>query len=166
MNINDDSQAKMNNAEVLTVVLTAARFFCGNIRNAAVFLREHGYVPDMPSESRLNRRIHAVDDSVWENLFLVFAEIFRAEGREYVIDSFPVPLCDNIRISRSKIFTEEDYRGYISFKRRYFLRNTDLYDRDRLRKIDRICGRPRKRFGYRRFQADENRSARRGSLSR
>lgn len=120
MNIKESSQAKMNTAEVMTVVLTAARFFCGNIRNAAVFLGGHGYVPDMLSESRLNRRIHAVDESVWENLFLIFAEIFRSEGHEYAIDSFPVPVCDNIRISRSKIFTGEDYRGYISSKRRYF----------------------------------------------
>jgi len=33
--ITEDIQAKMGNAEVMTVVLTAARFFGGNIRNAS-----------------------------------------------------------------------------------------------------------------------------------
>ena len=121
MNIRDDIQVRMNTAEVMTVVLTAARFFCGNIRNAANFLGEHGYVPGMLGESRLNRRIHAIDESVWERLFLVFADIFKIMGNgEYLIDSFPVPVCDNIRIPRSKIFEGEDFRGYIASKRRYF----------------------------------------------
>ena len=35
MNFRDDCQAGMNTAEVMTVVLTAARFFCGSIRTAA-----------------------------------------------------------------------------------------------------------------------------------
>jgi hypothetical protein len=120
MGIEDGGQAKMNTAEVMTVVLTAARFFCGNIRNAPDFLGGHGHVPDMPGESRLNRRMHAVDESVWENLFLIFAEIFRSEGGEHVVDSFPVPVCDNIRISRPKILTGEDFRGHIPSERRYF----------------------------------------------
>lgn len=37
MNVRDDIQARMNTAEVMTVVLAAARFFCGNIRNASDF---------------------------------------------------------------------------------------------------------------------------------
>lgn len=121
MDIPENIQARMSNAEVMTVVLTAARFFCGNIRNAANFLGEHGYIPGMLGESRLNRRIHAIDESVWERLFLVFADISKMMGNgEYLIDSFPVPVCDNIRIPRSKIFEGEDYRGYIASKRRYF----------------------------------------------
>jgi hypothetical protein len=122
LNIREDSQVKMNNAEVMTVALTAAAFFAGHHRNAADFLKEHGYIPGMLSESRLNRRIHAIDDYVWEALFFILAETFKNRniGREYITDSFPVPVCDNIRISRSKIFQGADYRGYIASKRRYF----------------------------------------------
>ncbi len=120
--IKEDIQIKMGNAEVMTVVLTAALFFGGNIRNASVFLKEHGYIPNMLSESRLNRRIHAVDGSVWENLFCILSEIFKKmnTGQEYIIDSFPVPVCDNIRISRAVILKGENYRGYIASKLRYF----------------------------------------------
>ena len=122
LNIRKDIQTKMNNAEVMTVVLTAARFFGGNFRTAARFLEEHGYIPDMLSESRLNRRMHALGADIWETLFLIVSEVFknRNTGKEYILDSFPVPICDNIRISRSKIFQGEEFRGYMPSKRRYF----------------------------------------------
>jgi hypothetical protein len=122
LNIREDLQAKMNNAEVMTVVLTAARFFGGNFRTAALFLEEHGYTPDMPSESRLNRRIHALGADIRETLFPVIPEAFknRNTGKEYILDSFPVPICDNIRISRPKIFQGEEFRGYMPSKRRCF----------------------------------------------
>ena len=42
LNIHDNSQAEMSSAEVMTVVLTAAAFFGGNFRRAAVFLEEYG----------------------------------------------------------------------------------------------------------------------------
>jgi hypothetical protein len=38
----------------------------------------------------------------------------------YVIDSDPIAMCDNDRISRSKIYQSEDFRGYIASKKRYF----------------------------------------------
>ena len=38
----------------------------------------------------------------------------------YVIDSFPISVCDNIRIPRSKIYTDEKFRGYKASKKRYF----------------------------------------------
>ncbi|WP_123803439.1 IS982 family transposase, partial [Algibacter aquaticus] len=39
---------------------------------------------------------------------------------EYIIDSFPVRVCHNIRISRSKLIKGESYRGYNASKREYF----------------------------------------------
>jgi hypothetical protein len=38
----------------------------------------------------------------------------------YVIDSYPIAVCDNYRIKRSKIYRGEDFRGYIASKKRYF----------------------------------------------
>ncbi len=76
----------------------------------------------MKSESRMNRRLHTIDYSVRKPLFFIISEIFkkRNQGREYIPDSFPVPVCDNIRISRARIFKGEEYRGYIASKKRYF----------------------------------------------
>jgi hypothetical protein len=39
---------------------------------------------------------------------------------DYVIDSFPVSGCDNIRISRCKLLKGEQWRGKHSSMRRYF----------------------------------------------
>ncbi len=39
---------------------------------------------------------------------------------EYIIDSFPVSICHNIRIARCRIARSEDFRGYITSKREYF----------------------------------------------
>ncbi len=122
LHLHEDPQVKMNNAEVMTVALTSACYFHGHLENTRIFLSEHGYIPTMLSESRLNRRIHAIPDAVWGALVHVLAETFKADntGQEYCVDSVPIPVCDNIRISRSTLYQGEDYRGYIASKRRYF----------------------------------------------
>ena len=43
-----------------------------------------------------------------------------AGASEYIIDSFPVAICHNIRISRSRLLKGEKYRGYNASKRQYF----------------------------------------------
>lgn len=43
-----------------------------------------------------------------------------SEDTEYLLDSFPVPMCDNIRIFNVKLIKSEQYRGYIASKKRYF----------------------------------------------
>ncbi len=42
------------------------------------------------------------------------------EKSVYVIDSYPIAVCDNYRIRRSNIYHGEDFRGYIASKKRYF----------------------------------------------
>ena len=37
-----------------------------------------------------------------------------------MIDSLPIAVCDNIRIRRSKIYSDENFRGYQASKKRYF----------------------------------------------
>ena len=122
LNHREDPQVKMSDAEVMTVALTAAYLFAGHFEHARIYLKEHGYIPGMLSESRLNRRIHAIPEFIWGALFYSLAETFKTTNPEqtYCVDSFPVPVCDNIRISRCRLYTGEDYRGYIASKRRYF----------------------------------------------
>jgi hypothetical protein len=85
-------------------------------------------MPDMISKSHLNRRIHAIAPSLWQGLFSLLAESFKKPSdnpqRTYVVDSLPIPVCDNIRIRRCRLYPLEEYggafRGYIATKRRYF----------------------------------------------
>jgi len=118
----EDPQIHMTNAEVMLVSLTAARYFHGHIRNAQHFLAEHQYVLNMLSESRLNRRIHAIHEGIWGQLFAILAETAKDENasQQYCLDSFPIPVCDNIRIKRANLYQGEEFRGYIASKRRYF----------------------------------------------
>ena len=44
----------------------------------------------------------------------------RLRELEYIIDSFPLRICHNIRISRSRLFQGEAFRGYNASKREYF----------------------------------------------
>lgn len=118
----DDPQAHMSTAEVMTTALIAAWFFHGHQENARLFLKEQGYVPNMLSKSRFNRRLHAIPDTLWQALFYLLASLHKQANpeKDYIIDSCPVPVCDNLRIKRCKLYHGEDYRGYCASKRRYF----------------------------------------------
>jgi transposase len=117
----DDPQTQMSTAEVMTVVLVASAFFCGNQERSRLFLKEHGYIPRMLSKSRLNRRLHAISETLWQALFALLAEIAKQTNPEqtYCADSLPVPVCDNIRIFRCRLYQGEDYRIRIASKKRY-----------------------------------------------
>ena len=74
----------MTTAEVMTVALVAARFFEGRLESSRLFLGEHGYMHQMLSKSRLNRRLHAIPEGVWLGLFALLAESTKRlnSGRE------------------------------------------------------------------------------------
>jgi hypothetical protein len=130
----DDPQVRLSTAEVMTIPLVAATFFGGNIDKTRRFLREYGYMPSMISKSHLNRRIHAIDPMLWRTLFELLARVFIERNdpdlRTYAVDSLPVPVCDNIRIRRCRLYPsggkdhassgKKPFRGYIASKRRYF----------------------------------------------
>ena len=121
--IKDDIQAKMSTSEVLTTAITAAMFFAGNQERARIFLKEHNYIPNMLSKSQFNRRLHAISTHLLESIFDVLGEVFKNtnESNEYAVDSFPISVCKNIRISRSKIYKkQEEYRGKCVSKHEYF----------------------------------------------
>ncbi len=122
----DDQQVRLSTAEVMSVALLAAAFFGGNMEASRSFLDEYGYIQKAISKSRFNRRLHAIDPSLWQQLFDLLAEVFKQDNpdQNYVVDSLPVAVCDNIRIRRSKLYPLQEhgeaFRGYIASKRRYF----------------------------------------------
>jgi hypothetical protein len=117
----DDPQAQMSTAEVMTVALVAAEFFVGNQERSRLLLLEYGFIPRMLSKSRFNRRLHAIPDTLWQALFALLAEVAKATNQtnEYIVDSFPVPVCDNIRAIRCRIYRDRSFRGRVASKRRF-----------------------------------------------
>ena len=140
----DAPQARMTTAEVMTVALTAAALFGGNQERSRCFLKEHGYLPRVLSKGRFSHRLHEVPDTLWRALFGLLADVHKQlnECQEYAVDSLPVPVCDNIRIRRCRLYPcprenrkgspgrakrpdkkqpkPEGFRGYVASKRRYF----------------------------------------------
>ena len=117
----EDPQCQMSDAEVMTTAIVAMLYFKGNFSMASRFLHEGHYIPNMLGKSRFNRRLHRISD-LFLTLFLRLGETWKKlnERSTYVIDSYPIAVCDNYRIQRSKIYQGEDYRGYIPSKKRYF----------------------------------------------
>ena len=117
----EENSVQMSDSEVITTVVVSSLKYSGNIESAREYLKSEGYIPKMLSKSRLNRRIHKIKDLVY-NIFNQLGYRFKQSNSkgEYIIDSFPVSICDNIRISRSKIVHSEEFRGKIASRRRYF----------------------------------------------
>lgn len=117
----EDKNRKMNDAEVLTTAIVAAYYFGGHIDKARIFMHATKLVPSMLDKSRYNRRLHAIGEKVGVLLLEIGQRIKQITAcREFIVDSFPVAICDNIRISRSKMIKGETYRGYTASMRRYF----------------------------------------------
>ena len=111
----------LNDAEVMTIALVAASCFQGRHDPARFMLAQHGYIPGRISKSRFNRRLHRLKETV-ATVFDCLGHLWKTLDAQgvYVIDSFPVAVCDNIRIRRAKLYRDETYRGYQASKRRYF----------------------------------------------
>ncbi len=111
---------QVSHAAVLTTAIVAARFFYGNQQTAMDYMQSHQRLK-MLEKSAFNRRLHKLENTL-EALFYYLSSLFKAldVDKEYLIDSFPVAVCDNIRISRSRLVKGEDFRGKIASKKRYF----------------------------------------------
>jgi hypothetical protein len=117
----EDPQRRLSDAEVITTGVVAMMFFRGNFEAARALLSTPRYMPHMLSRSRLNRRLHRLTD-LFVMLFDLLGYTWKQLNTEsvYVIDSFPVIVCDNYRIPRAKLYQHEAYRGCIASKKRYF----------------------------------------------
>jgi transposase len=121
LNVTDDPQTTMTTAEVMTTALVAARFFGGCLEHSRALLKEAAYIPCMLSKSRFNRRLHAIAEGLWQAVLAALAAVHQGHNPEqaYIVDSFPVAVCDNIRIRRCRKYRDEAYRGYCANKKRY-----------------------------------------------
>jgi len=117
----EDRRRRVCDSEIITTALVSALYFGGHLDNGRSFMKMTRLVPAMLDKSRFNRRLHQVGDLIYSIFFQIGHALKGIAGAsEYVIDSFPVPVCDNIRISRSKLLKGEKWRGKQSSMRRYF----------------------------------------------
>ncbi len=117
----EDKRRKVSDSEVITTALVSALYFGGHQDNARQFMKIAKLVPRMLDKSRFNRRLHEVSELLFSLFYQIGHCLKTAAGAsEYIIDSFPVAVCDNIRISRSRLLSGKQWRGKQASMRRYF----------------------------------------------
>ncbi|MDF5733514.1 MAG: hypothetical protein PUP92_37445 [Rhizonema sp. PD38] len=91
----DDIQCEMSDAEIITTALIAAIFFSGNHSKACAYMKDHKLVARMLEKSRFNRRLHRLSmliNDLFHQIGMILKET--SDYTEYLLDSFPVPMCD------------------------------------------------------------------------
>ena len=115
-----DPRRRLSDAEVLTTALVSARYFGENLALGRRYMEQHWGMEPL-DKSGFTPQLHRLADTLW-GLFATFGQALKAlhTDARYVIDSFPVVVCQNIRIRRSKLLGPEAYRGCNASKRVWF----------------------------------------------
>jgi Transposase DDE domain len=117
----EDVRRKVSDSEIITSAIVSALYFGGHLDNGRHFMKMTGLSPLMLDKSRFNRRLHALSELLFQLFFQIGQHLKTVAGAsDYVVDSFPVAICDNIRINRCKILKGEEFRGKHASMRRYF----------------------------------------------
>lgn len=117
----EDSRRAVSDSEIILTAVVASTGFYGNHSSAMLFMKQYGFIPQMLDKSRFNRRLHQLGTLLYE-VFSTVSSYFKYICCEldYIIDSFPIEVCKNIRIGRSKLVTGKKWRGYTASMRSYF----------------------------------------------
>ncbi|MVN23554.1 IS982 family transposase, partial [Mucilaginibacter arboris] len=117
----EDGRRQVSDSEVITTAIVSSLYFGGHQDKARQFMKMTGMIPGILDKSRFNRRLHQVAELIY-SLFMQIGYYFKYVSCEmsYVLDSFPVAVCDNIRIANSKILQGKQWHGKQSSMRRYF----------------------------------------------
>ena len=120
MNHHEHSNRTFSDGQVITTALVSALYFKGNQTMALNYMDSHIF-DRVLKKSGFTKRLHRLKELLMF-IFLRIGRVFKYVccQMEYIIDSFPVKVCHNIRISRCKLFRDEKYRGYNASKREHF----------------------------------------------
>jgi Transposase DDE domain len=121
INHQEDSRRKVSDSEVITTAIVSCLYFGGHMDNARHMMQMTGMIPEMLDKSRFCRRLHQLESLLCMLFFQIGQHIKDIAGAsDYVVDSFPVAVCDNIRIAKCRILKGKQWRGKQCSMRRYF----------------------------------------------
>jgi hypothetical protein len=117
----DDQRVQVSDSEVITTSFVAVLYFGGNLENARHFMKAEHYVPKMLEKSRFCRRLHRISELLLY-LFFQMGQYLKdmAGASDYVLDSFPVAACQNVRIQRCRILKGKQWHGRSPSHAQYF----------------------------------------------
>ncbi len=112
---------RTSDAEIITTALVSALLFKGNQCAALDYMVSHNMAPLLPQKSGFTKRLHGLADL----LLMLFQQVGHCIkqlncSHRYVLDSYPLAVCHNIRIRRSKLLKGKEFRGWIAGKQQYF----------------------------------------------
>lgn len=112
---------RTSDAEIITTALVSALVFKGNQRIAIDYMVSHKMTPQLPKKSGFTKRLHGLADLLLQ-LFEQVGHLLKELNcsHRYLLDSFPLAVCHNIRIHRCKLLQGKEYRGWIPGKQQYF----------------------------------------------
>lgn len=121
INHEEDVRRQVSDSEIILTAIVSSTSFYGNHSSAIKFMKQYGFIPNMLDKSRFNRRLHKIGKLLYE-LFEIVSSYYKDLCCElhYIIDSFPVAVCNNMRIANCKILNDKKWRGYTASMRNYF----------------------------------------------
>jgi hypothetical protein len=114
-----NSCPKLSDAEIIFTFIMAFSSYGGNYARAMSSLYNAKYIKNILSKGQFSTRIYKLYPIIFE-IYTLFGTISKEINKKYALDTFPVALCHNIRIKRSKLIKGKEYRGYNSSKKEYF----------------------------------------------
>ncbi|UAB86205.1 IS982 family transposase [Zunongwangia sp. SCSIO 43204] len=120
MNHKEHKNRLFTDGQVITTALVSALYFRGNQSLTLDYMHSHIF-DQVIKKSGFTKRLHKLKETLMF-ILLRIGRVFKylCCEMEYIIDSFPVKACHNIRINRCKLFRDEKYRGYNASKREHF----------------------------------------------
>lgn len=117
----EDIRRRVSDSEILVTALVSSTSFYGNHVSAIGFMKRYGFIPNMLEPSRFNRRLHKLGTLLYA-LFEQVSAYFKYVRCDlhYIVDSFPVAVCHNIRIGTCRMVSAKKWRGYTASMRNYF----------------------------------------------
>jgi len=110
--------AQVSDAEVLIVAVVAALHFQNHHETALSMMYRLGYLSKPLSASRFSRRLHALGQ--WLEYVTELVGTLFAQGKAFIIDSLPVPVCRRVRARRCRKVKGRSFCGYCSAKNEKF----------------------------------------------
>jgi len=126
-NIEDPKKVEMYNSEILTTAIVAAYYFGNNLYLGMKYMKSN-FIPKMLSKSQFIRRIHSLMPYLRRILDFLWFDLscqnmaYSNDKPLYIVDSFPVQICEQVRMHRCKLTKgfDKKYLGYNAAKDKYF----------------------------------------------
>ena len=117
----EDVRRQVSDSEIILTAIVSSTSFYGNHSSAIKVMKQYGFIPNMLDKSRFNRRLHKIGKLLYE-LFEIVSSYYKDLCCElhYIIDSFSVAVCNNMRIANCKILKDKNWRGYTNSMGNYF----------------------------------------------